>query len=221
MAEFKYEDHIIKCYCTECGAYANFDYRDRTREYGYVQKSFDHEFDGVRYNRIVYELFSCTGCGRGGVAKIHCNNKVEDGKVENFYPIGIEKSDIPNNTPIDIKAELNEAELCASAGAWRAGSAMLRSVLDKILTNNGYVQNRLIDKIDQANQDGVLTESRARRAHNEIRVLGNDILHDSWKEVTEDEFLLAYHYSILILEDFYDDRATVEQILNLKGRIKN
>lgn len=83
---------------------------------------------------------------------------------------------------------------------------MLRSVLEKVLSKDGYTKKRLVDKIDAANKDGIITDSRTQKAHNEIRVLGNDILHDEWKVVTE--------------EDFYDDRNTVENILKAKGRIK-
>jgi len=95
---------------------------------------------------------------------------------------------------------------------------MLRSVLEKVLTQNGYTEKRLVDKIDAANKDGIITDSRTQKAHNEIRVLGNDILHDEWKEVSEEDFSVAYHYCQRIIEDFYDDRDTIENILKVKGR---
>ena len=64
-----------------------------------------------------------------------------------------------------------------------------------------------------------MTEVRRKRAQDEIRVLGNDVLHDEWREVTREEFDLAHHYTQRILEDFYDDRPTVESALMAKGRI--
>jgi hypothetical protein len=51
-------------------------------------------------------------------------------------------------------------------------------------------------------------------------VLGNDVLHDEWRAVTEDEFEQAHHYAQRILEDFYDDRTSVEALLISKGRLK-
>ena len=78
--------------------------------------------------------------------------------------------------------------------------------------------NRLIDRIDAATWDRVITETRQKRAHENIRVLGNDVLHDDWREVSEDEFAEAHKYTQRILEDFYDDRTTVEARLKTQGR---
>jgi len=220
MKNIKYENGLIKCICPDCNAVANFDYRNSSREFGYVDIEKRHSYKGMDFARIIYILFSCTGCGRGGIAKIHYNNKSHEGEVEDFYPVGIDKAKVPSNTPDEILAELNEAELCASVKAWRAGSAMLRSVLEKVLAKNGYTENRLIGKIDAANRDGIITDSRTKKAQNEIRVLGNDILHDEWKLVTGEDFTVAYYYCQRIIEDFYDDRSTVENILKEKGRIK-
>ena len=66
----------------------------------------------------------------------------------------------------------------------------------------------------------MITAARSKRAHDEIRVLGNDILHDDWREVTEDEFELAHHYAQRIFEDLYDDRPSVQALLIGKGRLK-
>ena len=99
---------------------------------------------------------------------------------------------------------------------------MLRSVLEKTLKVNGYddARGNLKTRIDQAVADGILTEARSKRAHANIRVLGNDILHEPWREVTPDEFDDAHRYAHRILEDFYDDRPTIEGILVSKNRIQ-
>ena len=116
---------------------------------------------------------------------------------------------------------------------------MLRSVLEKTLRKNGYEEvevkdkqgnavqdkqgnpkksSRLIDRIDAAAGDGLLTETRQKKAHENIRVLGNDVLHDDWREVTKEEFEEGHKYAQRILEDFYDDRPTVEGRLTAQGR---
>lgn len=51
-------------------------------------------------------------------------------------------------------------------------------------------------------------------------MLGNDVMHDDWREVTEQEFDEAHRYAQRILEDFYDDRPTVEALLISKGRMQ-
>ena len=150
--------------------------------------------------------------------------------LEDFIPHAIEKAGLPADVPEDIVREFREAELDAAHFAYRSASAMLRSTLEKTLTKNGYddgvvtddqgqpvldkqgnskKSNALIWRIDAAASDKIITETRQKRAHENIRVLGNDVLHDIWREVTEDEFNDARKYTQRILEDFYDDRPTV------------
>lgn len=171
-----------------------------------------HEYMGRHATRVMYVLMCCGGCGRGGLATIHDLNG-KDPRLESFYPIGIERASLPGDIPDSIVAEYREAELCASIGVLRAASALLRSTLEKTLRANGYVKGKLQEKIDQAAKDGILTAVRRKRAHEQIRDLGNDILHDEWREVTEDEYPNAHHYAQRILEDFYDNRAQVEALL--------
>ena len=86
---------------------------------------------------------------------------------------------------------------------------------------NGYKTKDLKDlakQIDAAATDGIITKARQRRAHEEIRVLGNDVLHDEWHEIPPEDVEAARHYCQRILEDFYDDRASVEQLLITAGR---
>lgn len=71
---------------------------------------------------------------------------------------------------------------------------MLRSTLEKTLKHNGYLKGSLADKIDQAAED-VITAARSKRAHEDIRVLGNDILHDARRAVFQAEFDLAHKYA--------------------------
>jgi hypothetical protein len=50
-------------------------------------------------------------------------------------------------------------------------------------------------------------------------VLGNEVVHDDWRLVIEDEVVSALHYAQRVLEDFYDDRPSVEAVLKAKGRL--
>jgi hypothetical protein len=52
-------------------------------------------------------------------------------------------------------------------------------------------------------------------------VLGNDVLHDDWRDVQEEEVIAAHQYTQRILEDLYDDRVTVENILIANNRIQS
>lgn len=107
----------------------------------------------------------------------------------------------------------------------RAASALFRSVLEKTLKANGYTKGTdptlrdLQKRIDAAAADGVITQARQKKAHDDIRALGNDVLHDDWRTVQDDEVEDAHRYMQRILEDLYDDRPTVEAILIAKGRL--
>lgn len=79
----------------------------------------------------------------------------------------------------------------------------------------------LQNKIDQAAADGVITSARRQKAHDDIRVLGNEVVHDNWRPVDESEVQAALHYAQRVLEDLYDDRTAVEPVLKAKGRIKD
>jgi hypothetical protein len=202
------------------GSVTSFEYRVGGAELGAVAAT---RRDGAGpLHTLLYHLMKCASCGRGGVAvvRIAQGNNYSDGELTEFWPISISSLPIPEKVPSGVKSEFREAELCASVGAWRAGSSLLRSTLEKTLRANGYDRGSLADRIDQAAADGAITAARSKRAHDDIRVLGNDVLHDEWREVTEDEFNLAHHYTQRILEDFYDDRPSVEALLIEKGRLK-
>lgn len=145
--------------------------------------------------------------------------------MESFFPIFAEEAPLPATVPPAIVTEFREAEACAASGANRAASALFRSVLEKTLRANGYVKGTdptltdLKKRINAAAADGVITDARRQRAHDNIRVLGNDVLHDDWRKVDDDEVEEAHRYMQRILEDLYDDRQTVEKILLAKKRI--
>jgi hypothetical protein len=166
------------------------------------------------------------------VAKIHDTGSSQAAVLESFLPRAVQKAPLPPMVPDDIVKEFREAELDAAHGAYRSGSALLRLVLEKTLSRNGYDEveivdkngakrktNKLVHRIEAAADDGVITQARKQRAHDNIRVLGNDVLHEDWREVKQEEFDDAHKYSQRILEDLYDDRATVEGVLKAKGRL--
>ncbi|MHA1482850.1 MAG: DUF4145 domain-containing protein [Candidatus Heimdallarchaeaceae archaeon] len=210
----------LRARCPDCnGALTTFEVSYKGKEFGDVIVGRTHEFNEKKYSRVIYKLMRCAGCGRGGLAKVHCNNQFAQGELESFFPISIERLNIPDKVPEDIKAEFHEAELCASYGATRAASALFRSTLEKTLKENGFTAGNLKQKIDEAAKDGIITKSRQQRVHNNIRILGNDVLHEDWREIRPDEVNDSHRYAQRILEDFYDDRKLVESILIQKKRI--
>ena len=208
--------------CPDCGVPVTFEYKssDGSGEFGSVIKQSSHTYEGRTYSRIIYKTLRCSVCYRPGVATVHCNNSyATDSKLGNFWPSSMPKEKVPKLTPDFIIKELREAEACMEANAWRASAAMLRSTLEKTLIANGYNERNLYQKIEAAGQDGVITSARRQRAQDLIRTLGNDVLHDEWREVEAKEVQAAYKYVSRIIEDFYDDRDTVISVLEQSERL--
>ena len=231
---------VVLAHCLDCDADTSFDQQGFSNTtLGTTIVDQRHAYNGVSYARILWRAVRCTICNRGGIAKIHDNGNSQGAVLEDFIPHAIEKAALPPGIPDDIVKEFREAELDAAHLAYRSASAMLRSTLEKTLIKNGYDEveirdklgqvvtdtqgnprksNKLIARIDAAAWDKVITETRQKRAHENIRVLGNDVLHEDWREVTAEEFNEAHKYTQRILEDFYDDRTTVKTQLTAQGR---
>ena len=212
-------NYSVRARCPDCnGAITNFDHQTPTGEIGHLIVQESHLFSGQKFSRIHWRLLKCSGCSRGGLAKFHDNGR-GPGVLESFFPRSLVSSPLPKGVPEGIVKEYREAELCASAEAYRAASALIRSTLEKTLKENGYLKGSLQQKIDDAAEDGVITAARKQKVHEDIRVLGNEVVHDEWREVNETEVEIALHYAQRILEDLYDDRVIVVKLLVEKGRL--
>ena len=224
-------EQSVTAYCPTCEALSQFFMGNAQREFGSLirdapdrpplRDSIGHAIPR-RNAREISILIQCGGCLRAGLVVVEAGNSVANGEVVAFFPTAIVSATVPSSCPEELANELREAEVCAAAGAYRAASAMLRSTLEKTLKKNGYASpgagRHLRDFIDAAAADGVIVETHRRRAH-ENRNLGNDVVHDAWRAVDEDEYNAAHRYVLWILTDFYDDRATVDALLKSKGRL--
>jgi hypothetical protein len=215
----KYQNGNVIAVCPICGIQTTFEAKQDNREYGSIVLDNPNEVGWPGSNRrIVFRLLKCAGCGRAGLAAISDNGRVVDGALVEFLPLSVETLTLPQNVPQGIREEFREAEKDASVGSYRSGSAMLRSALEKTLKAHGYTQGGLEVKINEAAEDGVITLPLKKRAHDNVRVLGNNILHDEWRPVEITEFEDSHEYTRRVLECFYDDPETVKQILKEKGR---
>jgi len=222
MAEINAHGHVI-AHCPSCkGGLSTFEWRSVNGPYGVVATTGAHRH--WRDCRCDHRLFRCAGCGRGGLGIVVYGGADYPGayrELESFHPQARDRLQLPRPVPAGIVSEFREGERCLDSDCVRAAAGMFRSVLDKTLRANGYKEKRgtpLEQQIDAAAKDGVITEARRRRAHDEIRVLGNDVLHDEWKEIPREDVEAARHYAQRILEDFYDDRPSVLKLLRAAGR---
>jgi hypothetical protein len=215
-----YENGNIKSQCPICNSITTFEYKDSRQEFGSVIIDKNVRISGKTFSRTIFKLMRCANCGRAGLAEIACNNSVIEGELITFFPASFVRLRLPDSTPIGLVSEFREAEECASNGTLRAASALFRSTLEKTLKLNGYTKRNLIENINDAASDGIITAARQKKANDDVRVLGNNVLHDEWREVIETEVVESHFYTQRIIEDFYDDRPTVEEILKAKGRIQ-
>lgn len=228
MAVINKEGNVI-ARCPGCdGAKSTFEYSVRGHDLGHFTKVFQRDYRGS-YDEDVhvrFQLFRCAGCGAGALGMIKMMNVRESypediWQLLHFYPEAKDRLPLPELVPAGIKREFREAEICAENECYRAAAAMLRSVLDKTLRANGYntrENKNLKQQIDAAAADGVITKARQKRAHEEVRVLGNDVLHDDWHEITEEDVDVSRQYPQRLLEDFYDDRPSVLALLKAANR---
>ena len=215
--------------CPRCqGAMTSFEWRGSSAGLGAVQISTGsfHPF-GSYYGperTLQSRLYRCPGCGLGaiGYLRFQGSSYPPDGAAHllHFFPDVRERLQIPEQVPPEVRNEFAEAEKCLEASCHRAAAALFRSVLEKAMRANGFNEGRLIAKIDAAVKAGVLTPARGRRAHEEIRALGNDVLHSDWVALTAEDVEPAHHYSQRVLEDLYDDREQVVRQLVAAGRLK-
>jgi len=217
MAKMNEHGHVT-AYCPSCdGALTSFLIAGPRGEFGVVFRPYDD------YHMLAYRLAQCSSCGAGSLLTIKLQNERADfPELIDFYPESKSRLSLPPNVPIGIATEFREGERCAEAGCFRAAAAMFRSVLDKTLRASGYKEKRgtnLEQQIDAAAKDGVITASRQKRAHEEIRVLGNDVLHEEWEAMSGEDVDAARLYAQRILEDFYDDRSSILAVLRAKGRV--
>lgn len=213
------DNYSVSAHCPTCKVLTSFDQKQ------IVIVNRPYTYKGARYLRVLHILSQCARCERGALAVVPDNGSRQTAVLEAFFPVSPTASPLPSAVPADIQDEFREAELCAAFKANRAATALFRSVLEKVLKANGYTKGNdpslrdLQKRIDAAAADGVITDARRKRAHEDIRSLGNDVLHEDWREITEDELNASHRYTQRILEDLYDDRATVEAILRAKNRL--
>ena len=209
----------VRAACPTCdGAITSFEVRGINPS-GYIELELEHHFNEQFFHKVGYQLLRCAGCGCGGLARIHINVSGIK-QLGDFYPASRDRAGLPDGTPEGVVSEYREAELCASVGAMRGASALLRSALEKTLRANGYLKGTLEKRIDEATDDRILTQARQKSAHEDVRVFGNDILHEDWRAVGPEEYEAAHRYVQRIIEDLYDQRDAVEAVLIAAGRIK-
>jgi hypothetical protein len=222
--EFLEKSKVVQGACGHCAAFVTFENK------GTIQASYPASAaTGQQQILDIWFLLGCPGCQRASLALVINSGRNQNGpetEVSEFYPRVGPKASLPDGVPEEIEEELREAETCIAAGAPRGAAALLRSTLEKALNEDGYTETTLKKrglkaKIYAAAEDGVLTQPRKVRAEAIVKSLGDEVLHNDWRELSDKEVADAHHYVQRILEDLYDDRETVKGILKTAMKKRN
>lgn len=218
----KVSNNNVTAYCDVCKANSNFLYKDSN---GKIFGSFDSENSNLldsrvdsRYGRIEYILVSCSSCKRGGLVELHYHGGGYS--FISFFPSPTGHTDLPKKTPSDIQAEFKSSENCVSIDEYRPAAAMLRSTLEKTLKKHGYEEWGLSDNLKNLSSDNILPRWLVKQNSEIVKILGDEILHGDWREVTTEEYRKAHHYVERLIESFYDDHASVIEDLQQRGRLE-
>lgn len=227
MAELNKTTGNITAFCVHCGgARTGFEWhRSDKSPYGEVGQLAGPL---TSQSHWVNRLYKCAVCGHGAVGVVVQTSQTFPAPSDvlmQFWPEAQEPLSLPKEVPEGIQSEFREAEKCLANECNRAAAGLFRSVLEKTLRANKYPRLpeervSLAKRIEEAAKDGVITQARKKRAHDEVRVLGNDVLHDEWKPIPKEDVEASRFYCQRILEDFYDDRPSVVALLTEAKRLE-
>lgn len=169
---------------------------------------------------LKWQLTRCSGCGSGALVQlreIRNDGLVSEKQIISFYPRADLSLPVPDDVPDKLRDEFQEAGLCISAGANRAGLAMLRSTIDRILVANGLIDGAICDRVERAKDLGLITCSRSALAHEYLNVMEDNLLHKNWRPVDTAVATAAHNFCLDLLKDFYHERGHVESVLLRAG----
>jgi len=93
-----------------------------------------------------------------------------------FYPSKTAYGALSENTPQDVRDIFVDAELCFYGMGFRGAVAVSRACVEAGLSHKGITQGNLEQRIDEAKDKDILTETEYMLAHGS-RLAGNAALH--------------------------------------------
>jgi hypothetical protein len=90
------------------------------------------------------------------------------------------------SVPATVRSAFDEACKCLASDCPRAATAMARCALEGIVVDQGETKGRLVDRLKQLADKGALQPTLAAWSK-EVRLLGNDAVHDLTAEVIMDD----------------------------------
>ena len=117
----------------------------------------------------LYGVLTCRKCGQKTIFGM-TNDAIS------FYPGKAAYGALPVNTPQDVRDTFIDAELCFYGMGFRGAVAVSRACVEKGLFHKEIIKGSLEERIDDAKEQGILTETEYMLAHGS-RLAGNAALH--------------------------------------------
>ena len=136
------------------------------------------------------------------------------GTVQGMFPVGSYELDTLAQISREIREDFREAGLCLGASCFKASLVMSRRVLQRCLKDQGCTQDKLVDAITHAVQNGIVRKAFHPLAE-EIRQYGNLGAHPDDDQLTAANRENAHQvleFARLLIHEFYEVPAAADQL---------
>ena len=136
---------------------------------------------------------------------------------DRIYPRPLPKpteQDIPDL----IRADLDEAKICFSSGAYRASAVMARRAMQVASLDKGAKGDKLVSQIADLQQSGKITTDLKEWA-DAVRWVGNDAAHPNGVQVAQDDAADVLHLAEQFLHVLYVAPALAAGIKKRLGKL--
>lgn len=198
---------IVNAYCPVCDARSSFEpVHSAGGEATFTtQRTKLQDFKQTgHYTSFTYKLLTCNGCSLAAFAEFRKYGS-NPSTFNDFYPRIKQVIPLPKDTPADISSEFRSAENCANIDEFRPAAAMLRSTIEKVLSEHGYNDWLLSKNLERLKKDRLITAPLARKNEQIVKALGDEVLHKKWRDITPEEYLVAQEYTVKLIDAFYGD----------------
>lgn len=135
---------------------------------------------------------------------------------DKVYPTPLPKPS-EQDIPAEIRADLDEAKICFSAGAYRAAAVMARRTMQVAAIEKGATGDKLVAQVHELKQAGKITADLKEWA-DAVRWVGNDAAHPTGSPVTKDDAEDVLHLAEQFLHVLYVAPALAAGIKRRLGK---
>ena len=196
---------ILSIYCPHCHRHTALTPAPVEYEHGY-QKYTTRAF-WQKSSGTTWWIGVCNAC---------CDPVLVLNKGNKVYPPPLPKP-TEKDIPELIRADLNEAKICFSTGAYRASAVMARRAMQVASLEKGATGDKLVSQIAQLQQNGKITTDLKEWA-DAVRWVGNDAAHPNGVQVTKDDAEDVLHLAEQFLHVLYVAPALAAGIKKRLGK---